>query len=301
LRSGISAIGTSKHQAKAEARAMGAVSWHDIGKQLGIHSYSTERAYTDVWAQVLAYGKSLPRGERIREMEQIDQRIVTGYLSEKIQKGVSHNTFNQYTAAVEKLETALNLYSQRYHADDGRGRTYQFDLSAVREQARDLSRPGPDFSRSYDRPKELIAALRSEVHRIAASVQYEGGARLREINGLRAENLKGNNMIHLTHTKGGRERDIHVKPETYRALEKHIAEHGGRFMFSKDAYRRDLRHGAEETDQEYQSTHGLRWNFAQAEMERLQVEEHRSYDESLQIVAEELGHNREDITRHYLR
>ena len=42
-------IGISKHDAKIEARNNGATSWHEVGKELGIHSYATADIYRDVW------------------------------------------------------------------------------------------------------------------------------------------------------------------------------------------------------------------------------------------------------------
>jgi hypothetical protein len=299
--SGIDAIGQSKHAAKAEAWASGAKGWHATGKQLQVYSFSTKHAYMDVWAQLMSYVKALPRGEgRIHEMEQIGQIHVEGFLREKIRDGISHATFMKYSAAVEKMETALRLYDQKYHSDDGRHREYHFDLKAVRSEAKDLHRPGPDASRVYDRPDDLRAQIRNDTYRIAAALQHEGGARIREINGLPASALKGNNTIHLTNTKGGRPRDIKVSSETYRALETHMTEHGGRLRFDADNYRSALEKAAEASGQEYTGSHGLRWSYAQERMESLQ-NEGSSYNEALAEVAQELGHNREDITRHYLR
>jgi len=46
-------IGYSKHRAKELAKT-----WHEMGKRLGIYSYSTADAYCDVWKHFLSYAKS---------------------------------------------------------------------------------------------------------------------------------------------------------------------------------------------------------------------------------------------------
>lgn len=48
------------------------------------------------------------------------------------------------------------------------------------------------------------------------------------------------------------------------------------------------------------SSHGLRWNFVQKTMQHVQ-EQGFSYDKSLRMVSEQMGHNRKKITEHYLR
>jgi hypothetical protein len=42
----VNAIGISKHAAKEVARAEGALTWHQVGKELGVYSYSTADAYS---------------------------------------------------------------------------------------------------------------------------------------------------------------------------------------------------------------------------------------------------------------
>ncbi len=65
--SGIAQIGYSKHRAKELARSSGAKTWHEIGKRLGIYSYSTADAYRDAWKQLLSYAKSSFGVKKVRE------------------------------------------------------------------------------------------------------------------------------------------------------------------------------------------------------------------------------------------
>ena len=287
----IDAIGTSKHEAKLLSRQAGAGNWHEIGKNLGIHSYSTKDAYLDVWKQCLCHCRE---NFGIRDIEKVENTHVQSFLHEKIGNGVKYSTFKQYCAALEKLEVALNKYA----AERGTGREYRFDFSGVRQEARESLDRGAE-ARAYDNPREIIRHIENEAHRIAASVQLEGGARLAEICGLGPENLRGDGVVHLDNCKGGLERDIRVSDNTYEALKNYVESHG-RLDFDKDAYREDIRAACQTVGEEYHGSHGFRWNFAQEAVERYQHEGY-TYEEALSKVSEDMGHHREDITKHYLR
>lgn len=90
-----------------------------------------------------------------------------------------------------------------------------------------------------------------------------------------------------------------VSPGTYVRLEKAISD-GRRFEFDKDACRVKLKQAAAKTGQEYKGSHGLRWSWAQERHAELQ-ERGMTYEQSLSEVSQEMGHERGDITEHYLR
>ncbi|WP_306547277.1 hypothetical protein [Desulfobulbus sp.] len=99
--------------------------------------------------------------------------------------------------------------------------------------------------------------------------------------------------------KGGKVREVGVKPDTYARLEKVVAN-GQRFELSGDAYRRELKDAAMATGQEYQGSHGLRWSWAQERHQELQ-RSGKTYEQTIGQVSREMGHERADITEHYLR
>ena len=99
--------------------------------------------------------------------------------------------------------------------------------------------------------------------------------------------------------KGGKEREIHVSPETYQAAAS-IIEKNGNLNFDKSEYREALKEAAIESGQDYHGSHGLRWNYAQEKMDELEKNTSMTYEERLQEVAWEMGHERADITEHYL-
>ena len=276
--------------------------WHKIGKGIGIYSYATADAYRDVWRQLGEYSKL---EFQIKDLEKLNGDHVQSFLESKIADSVAHSTFMQYAAACEKLETALNGYSDYKHSENH----YSFSekIANIREDAHQMLERF-DNSRAYTAPEKIVNSIQNEKHTLAASMQYESGARVHEIslikpdqiNGLREDMITGELKGYIEiEGKGGKENEIALNAETYHRLENHIRDNG-EFKIDKDAYRSDLKEAAEKTEQDYNGSHGLRWSFAQ---ERFQeVQQHGlTYEEALFRVSEELGHERSDITEHYLK
>ncbi len=299
----ISKIGHSKHYEKELVRLSGAKTWHEIGKGLGIYSYKALDVYRDVAKQLMSYVKS---EFGIKDIEKLTGEHVKSFLEYKIEQGVSYRTFQQYAAAVEKLEVALNRYSDI----SNRGNSYNFEpyIKQVREIAKEtLEKTNP--TRAYENPKNLIKNLTEKEHFLMAKMQYEGGARLHEGSLIKQDQLKGIDKDPFTNKevgkievqgKGGYVRDIRVSADTYRQLKNYVKEKG-EFKIDKNAYRADLKSAAIKTGQKYTGSHGLRWNFAQERFNELQEKGNLTYEQALKQVSEEMGHHRADITEHYLR
>ena len=288
----IERIGQSKHEAKIAARNLGARTWHQVGKRLGVHSYRTSQQYQKVSRQLLEHAR---QHYGVKDIEKLRSEHVSSFLRAKIQDGLSKSSLKQYCAAIEKLEVALNRYASEKHT----GQQYDFSrpLSEARAEIRNL--PSPDHHRAYDRPHDLIQAVRQDEHRLAAQIQLESGARVRETALIRPNQLNPANHSVVVQGKGGKVRELRLSPQTYSRLEEHIARHG-EFRINYDQYRRDLREAAERSGQPWTGTHGLRWNYAQERFHEVQ-REGKTYEEALSEVSHELGHERPDITTGYLR
>jgi integrase len=294
-------IGTSKHDSKAQARAGGAKTWHEIGKEMGIKSYSTADAYRDVWRSALNYAKA---ELGIKDLEKFSGEHVKSFLESKIDDGVAHATLSQYAAALEKLEVALNRFAEL----KGSGREYRFSeaISEARAIGKGLERF--EGSRAYARPDALAAAVRGEKFSLAVAIQREGGARVSEANHIMPAQLKGIKADPQTgqgkgwikvQGKGGKIREVGVRPETYARLAS-VVKNDGCFAFKVEQYRNELKAAAAATGQEYQGSHGIRWSWAQERHQELQ-RSGRTYEQTIGRVSVEMGHERADITEHYLR
>jgi len=306
-KSGINQIGTSKHVAKEEARqelksAGQQANWHTVGKEMGIHSFATADAYRNVW--VLA-GKFAKAEFGVKYMENLTGEHVRVFLELKIGEGVAHATLMQYAAALEKLEVALNGYA----AQKGTGREYSFgnEIAFVRTEAnKTLERF--EGSRAYADPKGLVESVRGGTYHLVAAIQRESGCRVKEANHIKASQLRG--LREDTRTgqtkgwielkgKGGKVRQIGVSPTSYAHLRMEVSG-GRRLQFSASGYRAELRKAAEKSGQKYEGSHGLRWSWAQERFQELQ-RHGMMYEQAMFQVSNEMGHDRGDITEHYLR
>jgi hypothetical protein len=196
----------------------------------------------------------------------------------------------------------------------------------------------PTFARNYENPKALIEAIIDEKHQLAAWIQYESGARLEAVlridksMNIKTSKLKDNNLEDIdnkiidgiysqvnqmqgikldsfdnvekgqlfTVEKGGKPGIVQISVSTYLKLQKFL-EVDGVFEINVNHYRRALIGAANETSQQYNGTHGLRWNFAQKRFRELQILGNLTYEQALQQVSWEMKHERAEITEHYLR
>ena len=303
MESGIFAPGTSKHAEKEVARGEGARTWADMGKALNIYSYGTAQVYKDTWHQACQWIKD---NLGIRDVETLRGEHVRAFLESRIADGIKYSTFQREAAAMSKFENAMNMYADRARKDE----RYSFrgDIQEVRKEAIEtLDRTSE--TRAYENPKELISYIENDSFKTVASVQYEGGARLNEVWRVETNDLRGIRMDEHTgefrgwlevEGKGGKERVISVSVETYHAVERVLQVNGGNMHFDKNEYREILKDAAEKNEQDYTGSHGLRWNFAEDRMEELQEHTTLTYEERLQVVSWEMGHERADITEHYL-
>jgi integrase len=296
----VNAIGLSKHQAKQAARSSGARTHAEVARQTGIHSFATANAYRDVWE---AIGRHAKAKYGVKDMERLTGQHVSSFLETKINDGVSRATFDQYAAAASKLETALNKFAQ-----DRTGIYYNFELKDVRALgAQELGGRNHE-SRAYPATARILSSLDGQ-NLLAAKIQAEGGGRVKEVSqiregqlrGLHRDSLAGQQRGHVEVIgKGGKERIIQISPATYAEL-KAVVLGGQMFRLNNyKGYLASLKQAAGQSKQAYTGSHGLRWGFAQERMGELQ-RIGLTYEESLRQVSQEMGHERSDITEHYLK
>jgi integrase len=280
-------FGESKHEAKMEARENGAKTWHDVGKNIGIYSYATADSYRQIAIEAFSY---IRENFNIKDITKIESQHINSYLESKIESNVKYSTFQKHSSAMEKLQVALEKYTNQ---------KYDFDLSESRELAQNVLER-TDAHRAYGNPKAVISALSNQTFKVIAQAQLESGARVHELNNLKLSQFKENGSI-TVQGKGGKIRDLELSEKTYSEL-KSLVENSQdkKLVFSTDAYRNELKAACKVTNQEYQGTHGLRWSYAQSMFAKLQ-QSGKTYEESLSIVSQKLGHERSDITEHYLR
>lgn len=273
-------IGEKKHQAKIDGTA-----------KTGIFSFKTAVAMKSTWSN---FGKFCREEFGLRDIQKITPAMVREYLSKKAYDDeVSAKTFVNICSRVEKFCTAL---------ESKRG----VDVSELRAEIKECRaftedlRSAKNTNRAYLDPEKTISRIEDPKCRLAAKLQFEGGARISEISKLDKRNLTPNEgEIVLRNTKGGLVRTTKVSPETYEELLKIIAEKG-QYRLDVKKYRDDLREAALLTgDDPKKSTHGFRFNFAQRLYFQL-IAEGMSPPMAKSRVSSRLGHKRSEITERYL-
>jgi integrase len=312
-KSGIFQPGQSKHEAKQEARAelaqQGLSATSDkLGARTAIYSYGTAEKYKDTWHSLCNYAK---QEFNLKDVTKIDAEHVRAYLENKIADGIKYSSFQRECAAISKFEQALSRFAQEHGDKYGASKT-EYNFREAIESTREIAKETLDRDikdRGFENPKEVISNLSRPESKIAANIQYEGGARVSEATYIRENQLKGImtdkvtgqevGQLRLTNTKGGKERNIFVSKETYSKLETYIKEHG-EFKISRNTYSHDVNAAAKAAGERVTDTHSFRYNFAQERYNQY-LENNYTHEQALQSVSWEMGHERADITLHYLR
>lgn len=243
----------SRHEMKAKVRseleAKGdEITQANVAKHMPVYSHRTEAAYRKAWERFFAYVR-MEHG--VRDPARVKRWHVEEFLQYKINQNVKLRTFKGYAAAIGKLEIALNNV-RKYPLH------YSKTVDRMREQAK-ATLDGSLETRAYKDPLAVINELRIDEYKLAAELQFYGGARVSEISELKfGRNLIGTDgefgKIRLTNTKGGRVREMRVSQELYERVSK-LAREKGKFEFSRGNYNKSLKSAVVRAKQKWHGTH----------------------------------------------
>ena len=268
-----------------------------------VSSYKSMETYRNIWNNFFNY---LLEHWKIKDFEKIESEHIAAYMDYKIEYYPSKQYLEKISAALGKLEIALKLFSKNVSKLE---KDYDFSIrQKMLDNARDLKQVANNYhNRAYSNPNFLILNLKDSMHKVAATMQLEGGARLEGVALIKAEQLLGTKVdsitnkevgIVLTKEKGGKEGEVLVSLDTYTELESYILEYD-KFKINRQKYYNDLKQAAIASNETPEASHGLRWNFAKRRMFEYGKAGY-SYEDCLQQVSYEMKHNRASITQHYL-
>ena len=268
-----------------------------------VSSYKSMETYRNIWNNFFNY---LLEHWKIKDFEKIESEHIAAYMDYKIEYYPSKQYLEKISAALGKLEIALKLFSKNVSKLE---KDYDFSIrQKMLDNARDLKQVANNYhNRAYSNPNFLILNLKDSMHKVAATMQLEGGARLEGVALIKAEQLLGTKVdsitnkevgIVLTKEKGGKEGEVLVSLDTYTDLESYILEYN-KFKINRQKYYNDIKQAAIASNETQEASHGLRWNFAKRRMFEYGKAGY-SYEECLQQVSYEMKHNRASITQHYL-
>lgn len=268
-----------------------------------VSSYQTMASYRQVWNNLFHY---LREHWGIKNCEKIEDIHIAAYMDYKIEYYPSKQYLEKISAAIGKLEVALKRYTLEKYCMES---TFDFSVrKKILKAATDLNRIATNYNnRAYRNPKSIIEAMTCPLFRLAAMMQLEGGVRLEGVGLIKKEQLKGyrTDMVTMrevgvieTKEKGGKIGDILMSRESYQQLEKEI-DISGKFQINRAKYMQCIRKVCRLLQVNEDGSHGFRWSYAQQRMLDY-AKGGYTYEQSLQLVSQEMKHNRANITEHYL-
>lgn len=305
-------IGKSRHTAKELAKARLAekgltAKSENLSREVGLHGYEYTR---DVKAMLLRVAYYARETFGIRDLEKLTGFHFQKHAESLIAKGtISLGTFRIYMAQMAKCENLLNGFAEV----TGSGRSYEIRpaIDEMRDLAKASLRQIEATTRAYQNPAALVATIDHPLHRLGAEIQHSVGFRYYEMGKIDKDQLlgirkdpctgqeKGVIRLDAYDTKGGKGREGFMPLEGYFRLAAHIDIHGCFKIDSYKAYLASLEAAALQTGQEAHASHGLRWNFAGERYHEL-TSQGLCHEEALHAVSWEMGHERGNITLHYL-
>ena len=290
----IDGIGLSKKQARESSNI------RDIEKNKPVshlvHSYKYKDAIFKTGRQLGDFAK---KNFGIKDLEKIDGKVVESFIEHKISENISKKTLDNYIAHLSKIQVGLEKIATENN------KIYKAfskeDLYNVKEIVRDLT-PNQYINRAYNNPNALISNLDNKEF-IAAQLQLNYGLRIAEATHIKENQLSDN--VLTFQGKGGYTLQKELSPELANKIQENMEN--GVFKVNQNYFRDCLKDACSVEGEEYFGAHGLRYNFAQntfiKEFEKnmeLGLEPYEAEKEALRATSEEMGHHREEITKHYL-
>jgi integrase len=270
-----------------------------------VSSYKTMETYRNVWNNFFNY---LREHWSLKNCELITSEHILAYFEYKIEYYPSKQYAEKLSSALGKLETALNKYAKENHENPT---VYDFKIrQELLDNARDHKLVANNYqNRVYDNPMDIIENLANNKHRLAATIQLQGGARSEGVTLIKAKQLKGYKVDDIskkevgvieTKEKGGKIGDVFISTQVYQMLEEFFIQNNTAiFKIKYQEYADDIRHTCKNLNMKAKGSHGFRWTFAQNRVREYQKYGY-SYEQALQGVSWEMKHFRASITEHYL-
>ncbi|GIT98815.1 hypothetical protein [Sulfurovum sp. TSL1] len=267
-----------------------------------VSSYQTMASYRQIWNNFFHY---LREHWGINNCEKIEGPHIAAYMDYKIEYYPAKQYLEKISAAMGKLEMSLKYYTKNKYGEES---YYDFSVrQKILNSARNLKQVADNYhNRAYADPIRIIDGLIDEKHRLAATIQLEGGARIEGVGYIKKDQLKGYDIDSVTgkeigvietKEKGGKTGDVLISRSSYDQLKSIILKKGS-FRLKKLKYLEDIRNSCTRANVVLDGSHGFRWNFAQRRLFEY-AKAGYTYEQSLQTVSYEMKHNRASITEHY--
>lgn len=291
--SGIVQIGESRHDLKQSAYDNGCKTSHEVNQSIGLTSYAS---YHKFCSQVKVFSGWCFATQGINNINQIKPEHVTAFIHDLCNRDYAKNTIQGYAAALNKYAVVLD---KACPSKGARVESWNNAIGACKDSIQNAIAKDTD-TRAYADPRAIIDALPDERLQICAAMQLDHGLRIADATKINANNISADDTtLRIDNSKNGQTLTVQLSPAEAQKI-RDLADDDGRISVKQSEYRTAIEKACISTGQAFTGTHGLRHNYAQGRMSDL-VDQGKDYHAALQIVSDEMGHHRPDITATYLR
>ncbi|MDY0194310.1 MAG: integrase domain-containing protein [Aliarcobacter butzleri] len=271
-------VGTSKSQARNNSGLKGQ-NGHKISDKA--HSIKELQNLRTVTTQYVNFVKENYQG---KVASNINAESARAFIASKAQT-VASSTLNTYISTMNKVVDNL--------AKDNIGSLQRNDIKDIKQ---DFNTSKNHENRAYENVESIKEAMRDTTMSISSDLQAEAGLRADDAINSSKWTINNDNTITINGSKGGIEYTTRALSDETIQRAREAQENGYKANYTE--YREALREAVISTNQDYNGTHGLRYNFAQERVEELKNNGY-SEDEAKAQTSLEMGHSRIDITNHY--
>lgn len=273
-------IGTSKVASRNNSNVRGE-NGHKVSTQA--HSIKEMQNLRTVTTQYINFVKENFPG---RVANNINPDSVRVFLESKSLE-VKSSTMNTYTSTMNKIVDNLNK--------DNIGTLTRNDIKEIKQ---DFNTSKNHENRAYENVESIKEAMRDTTMSISSDLQHEAGLRADDALSSKKWTINQDNTITVNDSKGGiTYTTVPLSNETIQRT-REAKEMGYKGNYTE--YREALKEAVERSGQEYNGTHGLRYNFGQERVEELKSSGYNEAKAKAQTSLE-MGHSRIDITDHYTK
>ena len=271
-------IGVSKATQRAESGLKGQ-NGHNITDKA--HSIKEIQNLRSVTTQYVNFVKENYSG---KIADNINSNTVKDFIHLKAQT-VQPSTLNTYISTLAKMSDNL--------IKDNIGSTSREEITNIRNEVDTFKN---HIDRSYADPISIINEMKDTPYSLSAELQLEAGLRASDSLDSGKWSINQDNSLTIHGSKGGL--DYQTAPLNNDLLNRvrEAQEDGYKANYSE--YREAFKEAVSNTNQDYNGTHGLRYNFAQDRIEELK-DNGKTEEEAREQTSLELGHSRLEITEHY--
>jgi len=273
-------IGTSKAEARANSDTKGA-NGHKVSTQA--HSIKEVQNMRTVATQYINFVKENYTG---KVANNINADSTRAFIASKAET-VASSTLNTYISTMNKVADNLNK--------DNIGSLSRNDIKDIKQ---DFNTSKFHQDRAYSDVESIKEAMRDTTMSISSDLQAEAGLRADDSINSNKWTINTDNTITISDSKGGIEYTTRALSSETIERARVAQENGYKANYSE--YREALKEAVQSTGQDYNGTHGLRYNFVQERVEELKANGYSENEANAQTSLE-MGHSRIDITDHYTK